>query len=104
MGIGVYAELGGINTLTTWDSIIAMYAVFGQAEGQEHSDVIKFGIRRRMRSGKEILNHSQLLDDTKGRMRCCVLCRRKRKLCARYLQGNGVRRGKRYLGGTESRR
>lgn len=46
MGIGVYVELGGINTLTTPDSIIDMYAVFDQAESQERSDSIKFGIRR----------------------------------------------------------
>ena len=46
MEIGVYVELGGINTLTTPDSIIDMYAVFDQAESQERSDSIKFGIRR----------------------------------------------------------
>ena len=45
MGIGVYVELGGINTLTTSDSIIDMYAAFDQAESQERSDSIKFGIR-----------------------------------------------------------
>ena len=28
MGIGVYVEMGGINTLTTPDSIIDLYAAF----------------------------------------------------------------------------
>ena len=74
MGIGVYIELGGINTLTTPDSIIDMYAAFDQAESQERSDSIKFGIRRRMRSGKAILNHSQFLGYTKRRWgtACCA--------------------------------
>lgn len=74
MGIGVYVELGGINTLTTPDSIIDMYAAFDQAESQERSDSIKFGIRRRMRSGKAILNHSQFLGYTKRRWgtACCA--------------------------------
>ena len=50
MGIGVYVELGGLNTLTTPDSIIDMYAAFDQAESQERSDNIKCGSRQRMRS------------------------------------------------------
>ena len=46
MGIGVYVEMGGINTLTTPDSIIDLYAAFDQAESQNKSDNIKFGLRR----------------------------------------------------------
>ena len=66
MGIGVYVEMGGINTLTTPDSIINLYAAFDQAESQNKSDNIKFGLRQRMKSGKTMLNHSQFLGYTKG--------------------------------------
>ena len=52
MGIGVYIELGGINTLTSPDSIVDLYATFNQAESQNKSDNIKFGLRQRMKSGK----------------------------------------------------
>ena len=101
MGIGVYVELGGINTLTTPDSIIDMYAAFDQAESQERSDSIKFGIRRRMRSGKAILNHSQFLGYTKGKDGVLRVVPEEaeivRKIFDPYLQGNGVRKIKRYL-------
>ena len=43
MGIGVYVEMGGINTLTTPDSIIDLYAAFDQAESQNKSD--KYQVR-----------------------------------------------------------
>ena len=52
MGIGVYIELGGINTLTSPDSVVDLYAAFDQAESQNKSDNIKFGLRRRMKSRK----------------------------------------------------
>ena len=101
MGIGVYVELGGLNALTTPDSIIDMYAAFDQAESQEHSDNIKFGIRQRMRSGKVLLNHSQFLGytkDTDGVLRVVPEeAEIVRKIFALYLQGNGVRKIKRYL-------
>ena len=48
MDIGVYVELGGINTLTFPDSVVDMYAAFDQAESQTKSDNIKFGLRQRM--------------------------------------------------------
>ena len=101
MGIGVYVELGGLNTLTTPDSIIDMYAAFDQAESQERSDNIKFGIRQRMRSGKVLLNHSQFLGYTKGTDGVLRVVPEEaeivRKIFALYLQGNGVRKIKRYL-------
>ena len=46
MGIGVYIELGGIHTLTSPDSVVDLYATFNQAESQNKSDNIKFGLRR----------------------------------------------------------
>ena len=101
MGIGVYVELGGLNTLTAPDSIIDMYAAFDQAESQERSDNIKFGIRQRMRSGKVLLNHSQFLGYTKGTDGVLRVVPEEaeivRKIFAFYLQGNGVRKIKRYL-------
>ena len=65
MGIGVYIELGGIHTLTSPDSVVDLYTTFNQAESQNKSDNIKFGLRQRMKSGKTILNHSQFLGYTK---------------------------------------
>ena len=66
MNIGVYIETGGINTLTTSDSIIDQLAALDQAESQFRSENIKFGIRHRMRSGKTLLNHTRFLGYTKG--------------------------------------
>ena len=67
MNIGVYFEVGGFNTLTTEDSIIDQYATLVQAESQSHSENVKFGMRRRMESGRAILNHTQFLGYTKGK-------------------------------------
>ena len=66
MNIGVYIETGGINTLTTSDSIIDQLAALDQAESHFRSENIKFGIRHRMRSGKTLLNHTRFLGYTKG--------------------------------------
>ena len=66
MNIGVYIETGGINTLTTSDSIIDQLAALDQAESRSRSENIKFGIRHRMRSGKTLLNHTRFLGYTKG--------------------------------------
>ena len=35
MGIGVYIELGGINTLTSPDSVVDLYAAFDQARSEQ---------------------------------------------------------------------
>ena len=78
-----------------------MCAAFDQAESQERSDNIKFGIRQRMRSGKVLLNHSQFLGYTKGTDGVLRVVPEEaeivRKIFALYLQGNGVRKIKRYL-------
>ena len=66
MNIAVYIENGGVNTLTTSDSIIDQLAALDQAESQSRSENIKFGIRHRMRSGKTLLNHTRFLGYTKG--------------------------------------
>ena len=101
MGIGVYAEMGGINTLTTPDSIIDLYATFDQAESQNKSDNIKFGLRQRMKSGKTMLNHSQFLGYTKGPDGVLRVVPEEaeivRKIFDLYVQGNGIRKIKKYL-------
>lgn len=101
MNIGVYIELGGIDTLTTPDSIIDFYAAYCQAESQDHSNNVKFGIKQRMRSGKAVLNHTQFLGYTKGADGVLQVVPEEaeivRKIFELYVQGNGVRKIKRYL-------
>ena len=63
MNIGIYFEVGGFNTLTAENSIIDQYATLAQAESQSN---VKFGMPRRMESGRAILNHTQFLSYTKG--------------------------------------
>lgn len=104
MNIGVYFEVGGFNTLTTSDSIIDQYATLAQAESQSHSENVKFGMRRRIESGRTLLNHMQFLGYTKGEdgedgelkivpEEAEIV----RKIFGLYVQGNGVRKIKRYL-------
>lgn len=101
MKIGVYIETGGINTLTTSDSIIDQLAALDQAESQSRSENIKFGIRHRMRSGKTLLNHTQFLGYTKGPDGVLQIVPDEaevvRKIFELYIQGNGVRKIKKYL-------
>ena len=101
MNIGVYFEVGGFNTLTTSDSIIDQYATLAQAESQSHSENVKFGMRRRMESGRTLLNHTQFLGYTKGEDGELKIVPEEaeivRKIFELYLQGNGVRKIKRYL-------
>ena len=54
MNIGVYIEIGGINTLNVSNSVIDQLAAIDQAESHFRSENIKFGIRHRMRSGKTV--------------------------------------------------
>lgn len=102
MNIGVYIETGGINTLTTSDSIVDQLAALDQAESQSRSENIKFGIRHRMRSGKTILNHTQFLGYTKGPDGELKIAPEEaeivRKIFELYIQYNGVRKIKKYLG------
>lgn len=101
MNIGVYIETGGINTLTTRDSIVDQLAALDQAESQSRSENIKFGIRHRMRSGKALLNHTRFLGYTKGPDGVLQIAPEEaeivRKIFDLYVQGNGVRKIKKYL-------
>ena len=72
-----------------------------QEESCSKSENIKFGIRARMRSGKTILNHSRFLGYTNWPDGVLVIVPEKAKIIRKifdlYLQGNGVRKIKRYL-------
>ena len=101
MNIGVYIENGGLNTLNVSDSMIDQLAALAQAESHFRSENIKFGIRYRMRSGKTVLNHTQFLGYTKGPDGVLQIVPEEaeivRKIFDLYIQGNGVRKIKRYL-------
>lgn len=101
MDIGIYFETGGINTMETDQSVIDLFAAFSQEESHALSENIKFGIRQRMKSGKTVLNHSQFLGYTKGPDGILQIVPEEaeivRKIFELYVQGNGVRRIKRYL-------
>lgn len=101
MNVGIYIELGGIFTMKTPDSVIDLYAAFAQAESQTRSESIKFGIQNRMRSGRTILNHRQFLGYTKGPDGVLQIVPEEaeivRTIFELYIQGNGVRKIKKYL-------
>ena len=101
MNIGIYIEIGGLNTLNISDSMIDQLAALDQAESHFRSENIKFGIRHRMRSGKTVLNHTQFLGYTKRPDGVLQVVPEEaeivRKIFELYIQGNGVRRIKRYL-------
>ena len=101
MNTGVYIKTGGINTLTASDSIIDQLTALDQAESQSRSVNIKFGIRHRMRSGKTLLNHTRFLGYTKGPDGMLQIVPEEaeivRTIFNLYVQGNGVRKIKKYL-------
>ena len=83
------------------DSMIDQLAALDQAASHFRSENIKFGIRHRMRSGKTVLNHTQFLGYTKGPDGVLQIVPEEaeivRKIFDLYIQGNGVRKIKRYL-------
>lgn len=101
MSIEVYIENGGLNTLNISDSMIDQLAALAQTESHFRSENIKFGIRHHMRSGKAVLNHTQFLGYTKGPDGVLQIVPEEaevvRKIFDLYIQGNGVRKIKRYL-------
>lgn len=101
MNIDVYIETGGINTLTTSDSIIDQLAALDQAESLSRSENIKFSIHHRMRNGKTLLNHTRFLGYTKGPDGVLQIIPEEaeivRMIFDLYVQGNGVRKIKKYL-------
>ena len=77
-----------------------MFAV-AQEESATKSENIKFGIHQRMREGKALLNHTRFLGYTKDAEGQLVIVPEEaeivRKIFSLYLEGNGVRKIKRYL-------
>ena len=66
MNIGVYIEVGGINTLTARNLIIEQLAAIYPAESWSRSRDIEFVLRHRMMDGKTLLNHTRFLGCTKS--------------------------------------
>lgn len=99
--IGIYIEIGGLNTLNISDSMIDQLAALDQAESHFRSENIKFGIRHRMRSGKTVLNHTQFLGYTKGPDGVLQIVPEEAEIVHKifdlYIQGNGVHKIKWYL-------
>lgn len=99
--MGIYIEIGGLNTLNISDSMIDQLAALDQVESHFRSENIKFGIHHRMRNGKTVLNHTQFLGYTKGPDGILQIVPEEaeivRKIFNLYIQGNGVRKIKRYL-------
>lgn len=66
MNIGVYIEVGGINTLTASNLIIEQLAAIDQAESLSRSRDIEFVLRHRMMEGKTLFNHTRILGYAKS--------------------------------------
>jgi DNA invertase Pin-like site-specific DNA recombinase len=75
-------------------------AALAQAESESKSENIKWGICRRMEKGKPMLNHVRFLGYTKGKQGELVVVPEEAEIVKLifelYLQGNGVRKIKRY--------
>jgi DNA invertase Pin-like site-specific DNA recombinase len=101
-GITVYFENENIQSSDPEARhIIAILAALAQEESQSKSENIKWGIRRRMEKGKPMLNHIRFLGYTKDDRGELVVVPEEaeivRLIFELYLQGNGVRKIKRYL-------
>ncbi len=101
MKIGVISETERINTLETSNFIVEVHLAMAQEFSRIKSENIKFGIRHRMKNGKTMLNHTQFLGYTKGEDGTLQIVPEEaeivKKIFDLYLQGNGVRKIKRYL-------
>ncbi len=101
MNIALLSEVEQINTLEVNDMVLSVLHAAAQEESASKSENIKFGIRQRMRSGKAVLNHTRFLGYTKDETGKLVIVPDEtkvvRKIFSLYLEGNGVRKIKRYL-------
>ena len=101
MNIALLSEVEQINTLEVNDMVLSVLLAAAQEESASKSENIKFGIRQRMRSGKVMLNHTRFLGYTKDEKGTLVIVPEEaeivRKIFSLYLEGNGVRKIKRYL-------
>ena len=101
MNIGLISEVERINTLKIDDATLSILFAVAQEESATKSENIKFGIHQRMREGKALLNHTRFLGYTKDAEGQLVIVPKEadivRKIFSLYLEGNGVRKIKRYL-------
>ena len=101
MGITLYSEAENIDTNITPETFLVLWLAHMQEESHIKSENIKFGIQQRMRCGKVILNHTQFLGYTKGSDGILKIFPEAaaivRKIFDLYLEGNGVRKIKKYL-------
>lgn len=101
MGITLYSEAENIDTNITPETFLVLWLAHMQEESHIKSENIKFGIQQRMRCGKVILNHTQFLGYTKGADGILKIVPEEaeivRKIFDLYLEGNGVRKIKKYL-------
>lgn len=101
MNVALLSEVEQINTLEVNDTVLSILLAAAQEESASKSENIKFGIHQRMRSGKAVLNHTRFLGYTKDETGKLVVVPKEveivRKIFSLYLDGNGVRKIKRYL-------
>lgn len=101
MNIGLLSEVEKIDTLKIDDASLSILFAVAQEESATKSENIKFGIHQRMREGKALLNHTRFLGYTKDAEGQLVIVPEEaeivRKIFSLYLEGNGVRKIKRYL-------
>lgn len=101
MNIGLLSEVEKIDTLKIDDASLSILFAVAQEESATKSENIKFGIHQRMREGKALLNHTRFLGYTKDAESQLVIVPEEaeivRKIFSLYLEGNGVRKIKRYL-------
>lgn len=101
MNVALLSEVEQINTLEVNDTVLSILLAAEQEESASKSENIKFGIHQRMRSGKAVLNHTRFLGYTKDETGKLVVVPKEaeivRKIFSLYLDGNRVRKIKRYL-------
>lgn len=101
MNVALLSEVEQINTLEVNDTVLSILLAAAQEESASKSENIKFGIHQRMRSGKAVLNHTRILGYTKDETGKLVVVPKEaeivRKIFSLYLDGNRVRKIKRYL-------
>ena len=99
MNIGLLSEVEHVNTLKIDDATLSILFAVAQEESATKSENLQFGIHQR--EGKELLNHTRFLGYTKDAEGQLVIVPEEaeivRKIFSLYLEGNGVRKIKRYL-------
>lgn len=101
IGVGIYVEIGGFNTMVADNIVFESLALIAQEESAAKSRNIKFGIQQRMQNGRSMLNDSQFLGYTKDNDGKLIVVPQEaevvRKIFKLYLKGYGCRKIKKYL-------